>query len=87
VHALYAFAQLADSVQQKQKAPGELQTHKSMSEPAAADGSAHAVHRSKQPGSAPGWSGDSSSSSSSSAEGQHDLHVLLKLAQLSTQSQ
>jgi hypothetical protein len=87
VHALYAFAQLADSVQQKQKAPGELQTHKSVSEPAAADGSAHAVHRSKQPGSAPGWSGDSSSSSSSSAEGQHDLHVLLKLAQLSTQSQ
>jgi hypothetical protein len=85
VHALYAFAQLADSVQQKQKAPGELQAHKSVSEPAAGDGSPHAVHRSKQPGSAPGWCGDSSSSSS--AESQHDLHVLLKLAQLSTQSQ
>jgi hypothetical protein len=86
VHALYAFAQLADSVQQKQKAPGELQAHRSVSEPAAADGSVHAVHRGKQPASAPGWCGDSSNSSSS-AESPRDLQVLLKLAQLSTQPQ
>ncbi|KAF6265252.1 hypothetical protein COO60DRAFT_1479642, partial [Scenedesmus sp. NREL 46B-D3] len=79
VHALYAFAQLADSVQQKQKAPGELVAHTSMAEPAAADGVARTAHRSKQPGSAPGWRGDSSSR----VDSQHDLQVLLKLAQLS----
>jgi hypothetical protein len=86
VHALYAFAQLAESVQQKQKAPGELQSHRSVSEPAADSGTGHAVHRSKQAGSAPGWCGDSSSSSSNIGS-QHDLQVLLKLAQLSTQTQ
>lgn len=86
VHALYAFAQLAESVQQKQAAPGELQAHRSVSEPAAAIGSAPVAQRSKQPGSAPGWA-DDSSSSSSNIGGQHDLQVLLKLAQLSTQQQ
>jgi hypothetical protein len=85
VHALYAFAQLADSVQQKHTAPGELQAHRSVSEPAAGAEDVSSFSASKQSSSAPGWCGDSSNKSSSNSK--HDMQVLLKLAQLSTQAQ